>query len=71
MSADSLVSYCLGLTDADPLRYGLLFERFLNPGRSDLPDIDLDFCWRRRDELIAPPAARSFQGGRYHTNTVI
>lgn len=52
-AADSLVAYCLGLTDADPLRYGLLFERFLNPGRSDLPDIDLDFCWRRRDELIA------------------
>lgn len=52
-AADSLVAYCLGLTEADPLRYGLLFERFLNPGRSDLPDIDLDFCWRRRDELIA------------------
>lgn len=51
-AADSLVSYCLGLTDADPLRYGLLFERFLNPSRSDLPDIDLDFCWRRRDELL-------------------
>jgi DNA-directed DNA polymerase III PolC len=52
-AADSLVAYCLGLTDAEPLRYGLLFERFLNPGRSDLPDIDLDFCWRRRDELLA------------------
>jgi len=52
-AADSLVAHCLGLTDADPLRYGLLFERFLNPGRSDLPDIDLDFCWRRRDELLA------------------
>lgn len=52
-AADSLVAHCLGLTDADPLRYGLLFERFLNPARSDLPDIDLDFCWRRRDELIA------------------
>jgi DNA-directed DNA polymerase III PolC len=51
-AADSLVAHCLGLTDADPLRYGLLFERFLNPGRCDLPDIDLDFCWRRRDELI-------------------
>ena len=51
-AADSLVAYCLGLTDADPIRYGLLFERFLNPGRSDLPDIDLDFCWRRRDDLI-------------------
>jgi len=51
-AADSLVAHCLGLTDAAPLRYGLLFERFLNPGRSDLPDVDLDFCWRRRDELI-------------------
>lgn len=51
-AADSLVAHCLGLTEADPLRYGLLFERFLNPGRNDLPDIDLDFCWRRRDELI-------------------
>jgi DNA-directed DNA polymerase III PolC len=51
-AADSLVAYALGLTDADPIRYGLLFERFLNPARTDLPDIDLDFCWRRRDELI-------------------
>ncbi len=52
-AADSIVAYCLGLTDADPVRHGLLFERFLNPARSDLPDIDLDFCWRRRDELLA------------------
>lgn len=51
-AADSIVAYCLGFTDADPLRHGLLFERFLNEGRNDLPDIDLDFCWRRRDELI-------------------
>lgn len=51
-AADSLVAYALGLTDADPIRYGLLFERFLNPARTDLPDIDLDFCWRRRDELL-------------------
>lgn len=51
-AADSLVAYALGMTEADPLRYGLLFERFLNPARGDLPDIDLDFCWRRRDELI-------------------
>ena len=51
-AADSLVAYCLGLTDADPLRYGLPFERFLNPERSDRPDIDLDFCWRRRDEVL-------------------
>ena len=51
-AADSLVAHALGFTDADPLRYGLLFERFLNPARTDLPDIDLDFCWRRRDELL-------------------
>ena len=51
-AADSLVSYCMDLTDADPLRYGLPFERFLNPSRKDRPDIDLDFCWRRRDEVL-------------------
>ncbi|MEX1023683.1 MAG: DNA polymerase III subunit alpha [Planctomycetota bacterium] len=52
-AADSLVAYSLGLTDADPLRYRLPFERFLNPTRADRPDIDLDFCWRRRDEVLA------------------
>ena len=52
-AADSLVAYCLALTDADPLRYRLPFERFLNPSRKDRPDIDLDFCWRRRDEVLA------------------
>ncbi|MBM3978549.1 MAG: DNA polymerase III subunit alpha, partial [Planctomycetes bacterium] len=52
-AADSLVAYCLALTDADPLRYRLPFERFLNPLRKDRPDIDLDFCWRRRDEVLA------------------
>jgi len=52
-AADSLVAYCLALTDADPLRYRLPFERFLNPTRKDRPDIDLDFCWRRRDEVLA------------------
>ncbi len=51
-AADSLVAYSLGLTDADPLRYQLPFERFLNPSRADRPDIDLDFCWRRRDEVL-------------------
>ncbi len=51
-AADSLVAYSLGLTDADPLRYKLCFERFLNPTRRDRPDIDLDFCWRRRDEVL-------------------
>lgn len=51
-AADSLVAYCLELTDADPFRYRLPFERFLNPTRQDRPDIDLDFCWRRRDEVL-------------------
>jgi DNA-directed DNA polymerase III PolC len=51
-AADSLVSYCLGITRADPLHYNLYFERFLNPARTDPPDIDLDMCWRRRDEVI-------------------
>jgi len=51
-AADSLVAYCLDLTDADPIRYQLPFERFLNPTRKDRPDIDLDFCWRRRDEVL-------------------
>ena len=51
-AAGSLVAYCLGITDIDPLQYGLLFERFLNPERVSLPDIDIDFCMRRRGEVI-------------------
>lgn len=51
-AAGSLVSYLLGITDIDPLRYGLLFERFLNPERLGLPDIDIDFCFERRQEVI-------------------
>jgi DNA polymerase-3 subunit alpha len=51
-AAGSLVAYALRITDIDPLRYGLLFERFLNPGRVSLPDIDIDFCMRRRSEVI-------------------
>jgi len=51
-AANSIVSYALGITDADPFRYDLYFERFLNMSRSDCPDIDLDICWRRRDEVI-------------------
>ena len=49
----SLVSYCLRITDLDPLKYNLLFERFLNPDRVSMPDIDTDFCVERRDEVIA------------------
>jgi len=51
-AAGSLVSYLLGITDLDPLKYGLLFERFLNPERLGLPDIDIDFCYERRNEVI-------------------
>jgi DNA polymerase-3 subunit alpha len=51
-AAGSLVSYCLGITDIDPIRYDLLFERFLNPQRVTQPDIDIDFCYERRNEVI-------------------
>jgi len=51
-AAGSLVAYALGITDVDPLRYDLLFERFLNPERISMPDIDIDFCFERRDEVI-------------------
>ncbi len=51
-AAGSLVSYAMGITDIDPLEYGLLFERFLNPERVNLPDIDIDFCMNRRGEVI-------------------
>jgi DNA polymerase-3 subunit alpha len=51
-AAGSVVSYCLRITDLDPLRYGLIFERFLNPERRQMPDIDMDFDERRRDEVI-------------------
>jgi DNA polymerase-3 subunit alpha len=50
--AGSIVAYALGITDIDPLRYNLLFERFLNPNRVTMPDIDIDFCYDRRGELI-------------------
>jgi DNA polymerase-3 subunit alpha len=50
--AGSLVAYALGITDLDPLRYNLLFERFLNPERVSMPDFDIDFCMDRRDEVI-------------------
>jgi DNA polymerase-3 subunit alpha len=51
-AAGSLIAYVLGITDLDPLRYGLLFERFLNPDRISPPDIDVDFCQNRRGEVI-------------------
>ena len=55
--AGSLVAYALTITDLDPLRYGLLFERFLNPERISMPDFDIDFCMDRREEVIAYVAA--------------
>lgn len=51
-AAGSLVAYCLGITEVDPLKYQLLFERFLNPQRITMPDIDIDFCYERRQEVI-------------------
>src|SRR5699024_2698661 len=51
-AAGSIVAYILGITNVDPLKYGLLFERFLNPERVTLPDIDIDFSDVRRDEVI-------------------
>lgn len=51
-AAGSIVAYILGITDIDPLKYNLLFERFLNPERVTMPDIDIDFCYIRRDEVI-------------------
>lgn len=52
-AAGSLVAYCLGITDIDPLQYDLLFERFLNPERISMPDIDIDFCIRGRGDVIS------------------
>ncbi|NUO79499.1 DNA polymerase III subunit alpha, partial [candidate division KSB1 bacterium] len=51
-AAGSLVSYCIGITNLDPMPYNLLFERFLNPERVTMPDIDVDFCYERRQEVI-------------------
>ena len=51
-AAGSIVAYCLNITDVDPIRYGLIFERFLNPERITMPDIDIDFCYERRQEVI-------------------
>lgn len=62
-AAGSLVAYCLGITEVDPLAWGLLFERFLNPDRQSKPDIDLDFCYQRRGEVLDHVAERF---GRKH-----
>lgn len=50
--AGSIAAYCIGITGIDPIRYGLLFERFLNPERISMPDFDIDFCYERRQEVI-------------------
>src|SRR5699024_8520883 len=50
--AGSLAAYCVGITNIDPIRYNLLFERFLNPERVSMPDFDVDFCYERRQEVI-------------------
>ena len=63
-AAGSVVSYCLGITDVDPIKYSLFFERFLNPERVSMPDIDVDFCVNRRGEVI------DYVGRKYGTDHV-
>lgn len=64
-AAGSIVSYCLHITDIDPIRYSLLFERFLNPERVSMPDIDIDFCFERRQEVI------DYVGRKYGAEKVV
>ena len=52
LGAGSIAAYCVGITDIDPIRYNLIFERFLNPERVSMPDFDVDFCYERRQEVI-------------------
>ncbi|HWP22087.1 MAG TPA: DNA polymerase III subunit alpha [Candidatus Cryosericum sp.] len=66
--AGSLVAYCLDITDVDPLKYNLLFERFLNPERISMPDFDIDFCYERRQEVIDYVAAKYGDG---HVSQII
>ncbi len=67
-AAGSLVAYSLEITDIDPLPYGLLFERFLNPERVSMPDIDIDFCQARRQEIIDYVVNRY---GRYNVAQIV
>ena len=60
--AGSLVAYVLGITDIEPIKYGLLFERFLNPERVSMPDFDIDFCMEKRDDVIAYVAEKYGHG---------
>ena len=64
-AAGSIVSYCLKITNIDPIRYSLLFERFLNPERVSMPDIDIDFCFERRQEVI------DYVGEKYGSDKVV
>lgn len=64
-AAGSVVSYCLKITNIDPIRYNLLFERFLNPERVSMPDIDVDFCYERRQEVI------DYVGRKYGADKVV
>ncbi len=64
-AAGSIVAYCLKITNIDPIRYSLLFERFLNPERVSMPDIDIDFCFERRQEVI------EYVGRKYGADKVV
>ncbi len=64
-AAGSIVSYCLKITNIDPIKYNLLFERFLNPERVSMPDIDIDFCFERRQEVI------DYVGNKYGADKVV
>lgn len=64
-AAGSIVSYCLKITNIDPIKYNLLFERFLNPERVSMPDIDVDFCFERRQEVI------DYVGRKYGSDRVV
>ncbi len=64
-AAGSIVSYCLKITNIDPIKYNLLFERFLNPERVSMPDIDIDFCFERRQEVI------DYVGRKYGSDKVV
>ena len=64
-AAGSIASYCLRITDIDPIKYSLLFERFLNPERVSMPDIDVDFCYERRPEVI------EYVGKKYGLDKVV
>ena len=64
-AAGSLVAYSLKITDIDPIRYNLIFERFLNPERVSMPDVDIDFCIERRGEVIDYVIKKIRQGERF------